>query len=288
MTGFGRSESTWNDAPFTIELRSVNGRFLEASVKLPKSMAHMETVLRNALRQGISRGSVNCLVSLGTAEKSSIPLTYNEKLVTEYLRVAKEIQTHHQLSGDIRIEHVLALPDLFQFGEKEEDGRALEAHLLAQLQLAIDALKEMRRAEGLNLAKDMQQRVHRMDLLLQQVAEYDKGRPTQWKEKLVCRVQELMGDAQLDPVRVMQEVSLIADRLDITEEITRFHSHNQLFLKALEEDANQGKKLNFILQEMGREANTLGTKCQTAEIAELAIALKEEVEILREQVQNVE
>lgn len=291
MTGFGRSESTWNDAPLIVEVRSVNNRFLETAVKLPKPIAHLETSVRNALKQGLSRGSVNCIITQGSSEKSSIPLSYNEKLVTEYLRVAREIQEKFALSGEIRIEQILTLPDLFQFTGKEEDAQSLQAlenHIIEQINKAIEALKIMRLAEGQNLARDMQNRIEHMEALLVKIAGLDHGRIQHWRDRLLTRVQELLGESTLEPMRIIQEVSLIADRLDITEEITRFHSHNQLFIKALAEGANQGKKLNFILQEMGREANTLGTKCQTAEIAELAIALKEEVEILREQVQNIE
>jgi uncharacterized protein (TIGR00255 family) len=146
----------------------------------------------------------------------------------------------------------------------------------------------MREKEGLNLKKDLEARVHEMDTILDEVKVLDPERIVEWKQKFEERLQKLVGEAGLDPVRVTQEASIIADRLDINEEITRFKSHNKLFLATLEQGANQGKKLTFILQEMGREANTLATKCQSAKIAALAIRLKDSVETIREQTMNIE
>jgi uncharacterized protein (TIGR00255 family) len=288
MTGYGRSDSTWREAPFTVEVRSVNNRFLEVGCKLPKPLAHLETLLRTTIRNHISRGSITCVLTMGMGEKDSIPVAYNERLVREYLRIAQDIQSNFRLPGEVTLNQVLTLPDLFQFTDGGTDAQAMEAHLLQEIEKAMVALRHMRIQEGENLAEDLRSRIAKMESLLNQVQVLDPQRIEHWRNKFQARVQELMGDSTLDPVRVLQEASIIADRLDITEEITRFHSHNQLFLKALNEPSNQGKKLNFILQEMGREANTLGTKCQTAEIAEIAIALKEEVETIREQVQNIE
>lgn len=288
MTGYGRSDSTFADSPFSIEVRSVNGRFLETSVKLPKNLAHLETVVRSAVRAQVSRGSVSCLISMSQGERGNIPVAYNQALVGEYLRIAREIQSQHGIPGDISIKDVLALPDLFQFSDGGDISKALEAHLLAELDKALEALKAMRIQEGMNLSIDLRSRIQKLDSILDQIAVLDPERITYWRDRFQTRIQELMGDSALDPVRVLQEASVVADRLDISEEITRFKSHNLLFLQALDEPSNQGKKLNFILQEMGREANTLGTKCQTAAIASLAIALKDEIETIREQVQNIE
>jgi len=288
MTGYGRSDSSWRDAQFTVEVRSVNSRFLETSVKLPKSLVHLEALVRNTVRAHITRGSVSCAVTMNQGEKDSVPVAYNERLVTEFLRVTRELQAKHNLSGEITISNVLTLPDLFQFTDGGDDAKGLEAHLVSELEKALEALKKMRMEEGENLAKDLSARVARLDTILDEVAVLDPTRIQYWRDRFQSRVTELMGDSTLDPVRVLQEASIMADRLDITEEITRFRSHNQLFVKALSDGTNQGKKLNFILQEMGREANTLGTKCQTAQIAALAIALKDEAETIREQVQNIE
>lgn len=288
MTGYGRSETLWKDSQLSIEVRSVNSRFLETTVKLPKQLAHLETQVRSTIRSRITRGSVSCFVNLNQGERSNQHSSYNERAVAEYLRVAAEIQAKFHLTGEVNISQIMALPDLFQSNDSSEDSQELESLVISTLEKALDAFVAMRLQEGGNLATDLHVRVNRLDQILDQVAVLDPTRIRYWRDRFEARLKELLGDAGLDPVRVLQEASVIADRLDITEEITRFKSHNQLFRKALGEDANQGKKLNFILQEMGREANTLGTKCQTAEIAALAIALKDEVETIREQVQNIE
>jgi len=288
MTGYGRSDSTFRNTSFSVEVRSVNSRFLETSCKLPKNLAHLEAIIRNTLRTKVTRGSLTVIINIGQGDKEAVPVAYNEKLVQEYLRVAREIQTRFSLAGEITINQVLTLPDLFQFNDSGNDATEFEALLISQLEIALDELTKMRILEGKNLADDLRARVHKLDGILAQIATLDPERIVYWRDRFQSRIQELMGESSLDPVRVLQEASIIADRLDITEEITRFNSHNKLFLKALDEPANQGKKLNFILQEMGREANTLGTKCQTAAIASLAIALKDEVETIREQVQNIE
>ncbi len=288
MTGYGRSDSTFANTPVSIEVRTVNGRFLETSVKLPKNLAHLEASIRSAIRAQINRGSVSCCITMAQGEKGNIPTGYNQALVQEYLRIAKQIQTDNNLSGEVSLKEVLSLPDLLQFAESGDQSADLEAHIYAELEKALDALKAMRLQEGANLAADLKSRVAKLDASLEQIAVLDPERIAYWRDRFQARVQELMGESTLDPVRVLQEASIIADRLDITEEITRFRSHNQLFLKALDEPSNQGKKLNFILQEMGREANTLGTKCQTAAIAAIAISLKDEIETIREQVQNIE
>ena len=288
MTGFGRSESTWGDAPFTIEIRSVNNRFLEVGCKLPKPLAHLESLVRNTVRGRLTRGSITCIVSMGMGDKDTISMTYQDHLIQEYLRIAREIQKKYGVSGEVGIQQILALPDLVQFIDSGANAKELEQHLVCELEKALDVLCAMRKHEGANLAADLRSRVLRLDEILDQVQTLDSGRIAYWRDRFQTRIQELMGDSGLDPIRVLQEASIVADRLDITEEITRFRSHNQLFLHTLDEASNQGKKLNFILQEMGREANTLGTKCQTASIAALAIRLKDEVETIREQVQNIE
>jgi len=288
MTGYGRSDSSWHDAPFTVEVRSVNSRFLETTCKLPKRLAHLEALVRNTIRSQITRGSLTCQVIMGLGDKDTVPFSYNDRLVQETIRIAHEIQQKYGISGEISIQQILALPDLFQFSESGDDAKALEIHLVNEVSKALAAMQVMRIQEGTNLANDLRTRVQHLNEILDQVSQLDPGRIQYWRDRFTGRLRELMGDKGLDPLRVLQEASIIADRLDITEEITRFRSHNKLFLQALDEASNQGKKLNFILQEMGREANTLGTKCQTAEIAALAIALKDEVETIREQVQNIE
>ena len=287
MTGYGKDEFKLHGTQCTVEVRSVNNRFLEISCHLPKTFSYLEFALKEEVKKFLARGSVNLTVTFGDSEEGSVPTGYSTEAVEAYLKIANDIKTKYHLTGEPTLEQVLSLPNVLVY-ESEEDQKETEELIKASLDRALQSLVQMREKEGLNLKKDLEARVHEMDTIIDEVKVLDPERIVEWKQKFEERLQKLVGEAGLDPVRVTQEASIIADRLDINEEITRFKSHNKLFLATLEQGANQGKKLTFILQEMGREANTLATKCQSAKIAALAIRLKDSVETIREQTMNIE
>ena len=287
MTGYGKDEFKLHGTQCTVEVRSVNNRFLEISCHLPKTFSYLEFALKEEVKKFLARGSVNLTITFGDSEEGSVPTGYSTEAVEAYLKIANDIKTKYHLTGEPTLEQVLSLPNVLVY-ESEEDQKETEELIKASLDRALQSLVQMREKEGLNLKKDLEARVHEMDAILDEVKVLDPERIVEWKQKFEERLQKLVGEAGLDPVRVTQEASIIADRLDINEEITRFKSHNKLFLATLEQGANQGKKLTFILQEMGREANTLATKCQSAKIAALAIRLKDSVETIREQTMNIE
>lgn len=287
MTGYGKDEFKLHGTQCTVEVRSVNNRFLEISCHLPKTFSHLEFSLKEEVKKFLSRGSVNLTVTLGESEEGAVPSGYSREAVEAFLKIARNIQKEYGISGEPTLEQVLSLPNVLQYGS-ESDQKETEELLKSSLDRALKTLVQMREKEGLNLKSDLEARVRQMDCILDQIKTLDPERIVAWKEKFEERLKKLVGEAGLDPVRVTQEASIIADRLDINEEITRFKSHNKLFLSALETGNNQGKKLTFILQEMGREANTLATKCQSAKIAALAIQLKDSVETIREQTMNIE
>ena len=271
----------------TVEVRSVNNRFLEISSHLPKTFSHLEFSLKEEVKKFLSRGSVNLTVTLGDGEDGAIPSGYSREAVEAFLKIARDIKKEYGISGEPTLEQVLSLPNVLQYSS-ESDQKETEELLKGSLDRALKALVQMREKEGQNLKSDLETRVRQMDGILDRIKTLDPERIVEWKKKFEERLKKLVGEAGLDPVRITQEASVIADRLDINEEITRFKSHNKLFLSALETGTNQGKKLTFILQEMGREANTLATKCQSANIAALAIQLKDSVETIREQTMNIE
>ena len=287
MTGYGKDEFKLQGTLCTVEVRSVNNRFLEISSHLPKNISYLEFALKEEIKKHLARGSVNLTVTIGDGEESAIPSGYSADAVEAYLKIAKEIKEKYVLEGNPTLEQVLALPNVLLY-ENEENSKEVETELTESLSRALESLVRMREKEGANLAKDLETRVNEMDKVLDEIKILDPKRIIYWKEKFEERLKNLVGEAGLDPVRVAQEASIVADRLDINEEITRFKSHNKLFLATLAQGTNQGKKLTFILQEMGREANTLATKCQSAEIAALAIRLKDSVETIREQTMNIE
>ncbi|MCQ2089454.1 MAG: YicC family protein [Fibrobacter sp.] len=287
MTGFGKSESMYNGISCVIEVRCVNNRFLDISCKLPKNLAYLENGFKNQIKDKLVRGSVIFSVTLGAGTAGNIPVSYNETAIEKFVQITKAMQTKFGVSGEIKLEHILALPEVLQFTDSGDDKEALEKHLAAELDKALDQVTEMRAKEGANLAVDLTNRVNHLNAVLEKVEVLDPQRIENWKVKFRDRLKVLLADTEIDEVRLLQEACIMADKLDIHEEITRFKSHNKLFLNALKEGGAQGKNLGFILQEMGREANTLGTKCQSAEIAALAIELKNEVECIREQSLNI-
>lgn len=293
MTGFGKSESTLNGTSCVIEVRSVNSRFLEISSKIPKNFAYLENDLKALVKDKLARGSVNLSITLGEGNVGNIPVCYNKAAVSKFVEITKDMLNEMQakygnlIAGEINLEHILSIPEVLQFTDAGADNEAWEKHLKAELSKALDGVIAMREKEGANLAADLEKRVNHLNSVLDKVEVLDPQRIEAWKVKFRERINALMKDSEIDDVRLLQEVCIMADKLDIHEEITRFRSHNKLFLDALKKGGAQGKNLGFILQEMGREANTLGTKCQSAEIAALAIELKNEIECIREQSLNI-
>lgn len=287
MTGFGKSESNFQGTSCVIEVRSVNSRFLEISSRIPKNFAYLENDFKNLIKEKLSRGSVNFSITLGAGSVGNIPVCYNEEAIGKFVDITKAMQTKFGIAGEIKLEHVLSIPEVLQFTDAGADNEAWEKHLTAELSKALDGVNAMREKEGANLALDLERRVKHLNEVLDKVEVLDPKRIDVWKEKFRERINGLMKDTEIDEVRLLQEACIMADKLDIHEEITRFRSHNKLFLDALAKGGAQGKNLGFILQEMGREANTLGTKCQSADIAALAIELKNEIECIREQSMNV-
>lgn len=289
MTGYAKVSRTIQDMNLELEMRSVNNRFLEVQMRLPRNLHSLETPLRNQIRGSLARGSVQCTISLSGGEKLPVPCGYQDSVVQGYLKVCEKIQQDHpEIKGDITLDRILEIPDLVQYEHADSNEELLAGELSSMMDEALTAMKDMRAKEGENLAEDMHQRLAVLDSSLSKVENLLPERIQKVKTRLQERIQLLMQDQELDEVRLIQEVSMLADRLDVSEEITRFRSHNQVFADALRNPGPHGKKLNFILQEMGREANTLATKSQEPEIAHLAVACKEEVETLREQVQNLE
>ena len=287
MTGFGKSESTLQGTTCVIEVRSVNSRFLEISSKIPKNFAYLENDFKAQIKDKLVRGSVNLSITLGAGNTGNIPVCYNEAAVAKFVEITKAMQAKYGIAGEIKLEHVLAIPEVLQFTDGNADNEVWEKHLKAELDKALDGVIAMREKEGANLAVDLTRRVLHLNEVIDKVEVLDPQRIETWKVKFRERINTLMKDSEIDEVRLLQEACIMADKLDIHEEITRFRSHNKLFLDALAKGGAQGKNLGFILQEMGREANTLGTKCQNAEIAALAIELKNEIECIREQSMNV-
>ena len=288
MTGFGAADGPVGDARASVEIRTVNHRFFSPNLKLPSAFSRWEGEIREILRQKIARGHVTLTARIDRAAGSGPVI--DEARLAQYAVTLKELQKKHALGGEVDLATVLRLPDVVASPSEEElDSGAGEA-LAAIVHKAVDSLISMRRAEGAQLAAFLVERVAAVETRLARVEKRAPVRLKEQHERVTRTVSELIGAAGADPQRIAQEIAILADKLDVAEELDRFRSHLAAFRETAQSKTADpvGKRLGFILQEMVREANTIGRKASDAQIQEDVIAIKEELERIREQVENLE
>jgi uncharacterized protein (TIGR00255 family) len=288
MTGFGRAVLKRDDIEVTIEVRSVNNRFLDISLRTPRLLANYEQKIKDLIGRVLSRGRVSLTITIANGNETVNNLTLNRPLAQAYLRLTEDLKQELNLSGNISIEQLLQLPDIINADVPPEENEKYWHVTESGLNEALASLQEMRQQEGGELRKDFGSRITNLEQLLTRIEGMAANRPQAELEKLRQRVKILLKDDKVDESRLEMELAFLADRLDITEECVRFHSHNKAFIQMLDNEQAPGRKLNFLLQEMNREVNTIGSKASSAEISHLVVEIKDEVEKLREQVQNIE
>ncbi len=288
MTGFGRGQAERDGFTATVELRSVNNRYLDVSVRLPRIASPYEPDVLAAIRQAFSRGRIAAQIELKLPPEAGLLPRLNVNIARQYLAQLEALRAEAGLSDPIRLEHLLALPDLFERAEVSEEDERIRQVLMDALTQAIKALQATRRQEGMLLQADLEARLEAIARRVDAIEARAPERLVEAREKLHNRVQELLRDDQIDPDRLELEIVLLADRLDITEECVRLRAHLQHFREALQAEEPSGRRLNFLTQELHREANTISAKANDATIALLAVEIKEEVEKIREQIQNIE
>ena len=288
MTGFGRAELHKKDYKLQVELSSVNCRFLECTFRMPRLLAGAESKVKQIVESVISRGKVTITVNLEESPEVSSAAAIDPDIAEAYYRQLKRLKKRLNLPGEIELGHVVAQPELLVNPDRTLGQDRLWPDLERLLRKALAELKKMRAAEGENLRRDLNAR---LKVIVRLVADIEKRAPLSvaaYKGRLEKRIRELGKGVQIDPQRLAEEVTIYADRADVTEECTRMRSHVGLFSLALKDGGDVGKRLNFILQEMGRESNTIGSKTIDTQTTTYAITLKEEIEKLREQSQNIE
>jgi uncharacterized protein (TIGR00255 family) len=288
MTGYGRADAEFGGARVEAEVRSVNHRYCEVGIRLPKFLAALEPQVRALVQERVSRGKVSLSVSWDGDGSTLGQLRLNEELAERYMRLFAELKARFALKGEVDLSLFVGLPDLLRWETPEVDEAEAWKFVRGLVGSAVDDLNEMKRCEGGALQVDLTQRIGLVDASLGRVRERASLQVATARERLRQRVNQLLEPGEIDPARLEQEVTLLADRIDITEECVRLDSHNRQFLALLAGPELAGRKLNFILQEMNREANTMGSKAADVEIVSEVIAIKEEIEKIREQVQNVE
>ena len=288
MTGYGSSEIERSGQRLTAEIRSVNHRFCEVSVRGPKVAMLFEDQIRQLVQDRFSRGKFNLTISwVGAGDQGEV-LKLNDSVAQRYVDLMNTLKARFGLSGDIDLRTLAALPDLFSWEHTSMSDEESWALVREVVEKAADSMSMMKTREGSALSTDLDKRLVILRVELERVAERAPLRPGEAKERMVMRIKPLLDDVEMDPIRIAQEVAMLADRLDCTEECVRLSAHLDQFKHLIDGSEMAGRKLNFLLQEMNREANTIGSKANDVEIAHAVIVMKEEIERLREQVQNVE
>jgi len=289
MTGFGRAEVSKKGLTVSAEVRSVNSRYLDLTLRLPRSLSQREKEVKDIVRTFLNRGNLNVTVKLAYDSDGVVPLKVNKAAAKSYYKLLNEVRKAVKLREKVKLEHLLTFSEVLEPVE-EEEGDELEWELAQEtIRQALENLNAMRAQEGSELVKDLEKRVHWMNETLNDVERLSKARIPEERKNLHERIAQLIEDKfVIDQNRLELEIALIVDKLDVTEECVRYRSHNKFFLEALQKNEAAGRKLNFLVQEMNREANTIGSKSNDATLAYLVVGLKEELEKIREQIQNIE
>ena len=289
MTGFGRCEVMEGERKFTVEMKGVNHRYLDVNIRMPKKLNFFETAIRGLLKQSIQRGKVDIFISYEDFTESQMSLKYNESLAQEYMDCFGRMKEQFSLENDIRVSTLSRCPEVLTMEEQVIDEEELWNGLKKALEGAIGQFVETRTLEGSNLKKDI---IEKLDGLLDLVGYIEERTPkivAEYREKLETKVRELLEDAQIEESRIAAEVVIFADKICTDEEVVRLRSHIIHMKETLQsEEAGIGRKLDFIAQEMNREANTILSKANDLEVSNVGIDLKTEIEKVREQTQNIE
>ena len=289
MTGFGRCEVQEESRKFTVEMKSVNHRYLDANIRMPKKLNFFETAIRSLLKQSVQRGKVDLFITYEDLSEQQVSLKYNEVLAAEYLSYFEKMQEKFSLENDIRVSTLSRYPEVLTMEEQAVDEEELWKGLKKALDGAIRQFVETRTSEGEHLREDL---IEKLDNMLKLVGCIEERSPqiiAEYRDKLETKVKELLADTQMEDSRIAAEGVICADKICTDEEVVRLRSHIVHMKDTLvSDDSGIGRKLDFIAQEMNREANTILSKANDLEISNIGIELKTEIEKVREQIQNIE
>ena len=288
MTGYGRSVETRNGREFTVEVRSVNNRYLDCAVRLPRLVAFGEDAVKQAVKNTISRGKVDVYVSVRSECGEQGTVTLNTALAEGYLAAMRQMAETFGLENDVKVSDLSRLPEVFTVDKPEVDEEALLADLMAVANEALAGYDAMRTTEGAALDHDLRSRRARTLELVGQVEKQSPKTVSDYRARLEAKLREVLANTAIDESRILTEAAIFADKVAVDEETVRLRSHLNQMNAMLDAGGAVGRKLDFLLQEMNREANTIGSKCTDVAVARIVVDIKAELEKIREQVQNVE
>lgn len=290
MTGFGRCRTVLHGREISVEIKSVNHRFFEFSCRTPKGYGFLDDKLKALVNSRVSRGKIDMFVTVGTAEDTPAEVKINHSLVSGYINAMKEISETYGIENDVTVTAISRFPDVYTVSKAPENEEEITADVLEAANTAIDGFIAMREAEGEKMKADI---LGRAEVILATVDEIDERSPQtvkEYEERLLDRINRTLQDynINIDEQRVLTEVAAFADKVAVAEETVRLRSHFAQLSKIMESQTPIGREIDFIIQEMNREANTIGSKVQDAEIAHKVVKIKSEIEKMREQIQNIE
>ena len=288
MTGFGRAEETDGGRDILVEVKSVNHRFFDFNARISRGDGFLEERLKTALKSRVSRGKIDVLVAVEPADGEDVTVQVNHSLVSGYLDALYEIQRRYNLPDDISVDTVARFPDVFTVRRAPEDEDALWEEVRRVLEKAMDPFLAMRAAEGAHMKEDVLGRANTILKLVSGIEERSPQTVEEYRNKLKERISGVLEGAAVDEGRILTEAPVFADKVSVDEETVRLRSHVSQFSDMLESGGPVGRRLDFLVQEMNREANTIGSKCADAGIAHMVVDLKAEIEKIREQIQNIE
>ena len=288
MTGFGRAEVSEGDRKVTVEMKSVNHRYLELGIKVPRKLNFLEVSVRNEMKKFVSRGKVDVFISYENLGKGDECIRYNSMLAKEYFDCYEQISRELGLENDVKTSYIMRSPDVITIENAQDDEEAIEVLVIKAIDEAVIKLIETREEEGKRLQVDL---ISKLDGMIENVKFITEKSPVivaEYKEKITNKIHELLEDKQIDESRIAQEVTVFADKVCVDEELVRLDSHIKAMREDLIKGGTVGRRLDFIAQEMNREANTTLSKTSDPEISDHAIMLKTDIEKVREQIQNIE
>ena len=288
MTGYGRAVETVNGREFTVELRSVNNRYLDCTVKLPRSLSFAEETVKQAVKKAVSRGKVDAFISMKSENADDTTITLNKAVLEGYLAAMRQMVTEFGVQDDISVSTVSRLPEVFSVEKPEVDEEQLQADLMSVVEKALEGYNAMRATEGGALDADLRSRGETILSLVEKVEAGNGQTVVAYRARLYAKLQEVLTNTTIDESRILTEAAIFADKVAVDEETVRLRSHLKQMNTMLDGGGAVGRKLDFLLQEMNREANTIGSKCTDVELARIVVDIKAELEKIREQTQNIE
>ena len=288
MTGYGRAVETVNGREFTVEVRSVNNRYLDCTVKLPRSLTFAEDTVKQAVKNTISRGKVDVFISVHSEAVSDVRVVLNTAMVEGYLAAMKQMAADYGVRDDISVSVISRMPEVFSVEKPEVDEQQLLQDLMGVVKQALASYDAMRAAEGKALEKDLRSRGNTILDLVAQVEAGNGQTVIDYRTRLENKLREVLANTAIDENRILTEAAIFADKVAVDEETVRLRSHLEQMNVMLTNGGAIGRKLDFLLQEMNRESNTIGSKCTDVKLARIVVDIKAELEKIREQTQNIE